>query len=64
MKFIALIHPSNVGPAYGIGQSVQEARENATASGYLKLQDWVAVEISPKAYEAINNHGPDAVHLV
>lgn len=63
MKFIALIHPSNVGPAYGIGQSVEEAQANATSTGFLRLGDWVAVEISQSAYETINSHGVDAVHL-
>ncbi|MES2466377.1 MAG: hypothetical protein V4675_03660 [Verrucomicrobiota bacterium] len=63
MKFIALIHPSNVGPAYGIGRTVEEAQTNATSSGFLRLGDWVAVEISQRAYETISSHGFDAVHL-
>ena len=62
MKFIALIHPTNVGCAYGIGRTVCEAQSNAATSGF-HLGDWVAVEISRKAYEAICLHGPQAVHL-
>ena len=62
MKFIALIHPTNVGRAYGIGQTVCEAQSNAASSGF-QLGDWVAIEISRKAYETIITHGPEAVHL-
>lgn len=62
MKFIALIHPTNVGRAFGIGQTVCEAQSNAASSGF-QLGDWVAVEISRKAYETINIHGPEAVHF-
>ncbi len=63
MHFIALIHPSNVGPAYGIGRTVQEAQTNAAAGGFLRLGDWVAVEISQRAYETIISLGFDSVHL-
>ncbi len=62
MKFIALIHPANVGRAYGIGQTVCEAQSNAASSGF-QLGDWVAIEISKKAYETISIHGPEAVHF-
>lgn len=60
MKFIALIHPDKIGPAYGIGQSLEEARARAFSSGF-KLGDWVAVEITGKAYHAISTMGPSAV---
>lgn len=63
MQFIALIHPSNVGPAYGIGRSVEEAQANAAGTSFLKLGDCVAVEISQRAYETITSLGADAVHL-
>ncbi|MES2466457.1 MAG: hypothetical protein V4675_04075 [Verrucomicrobiota bacterium] len=63
MKFLGLIHPSNVGPAYGIGQSVKEAQATADLTSFARLGVWVAAEISQRAYPTINSHGLDAVHL-
>ncbi len=60
MKFIALIHPDKIGPAYGIGQTLEEASAHAFSSN-LKLGEWVAVEITQKAYQAISTMGPSAV---
>lgn len=60
MQFIALIHPDKIGPAYGIGQSLEEASAHAFSSGY-KPGDWVAIEITEKAYHAISTMGPTAV---
>ena len=60
MIFIALIPPDKIGPACGIGQRLEAASAHAFSSGF-KLGDWVAIEITGKAYHAISTMGPSAV---
>lgn len=59
MTYIAIIAEDKSGPAYGVGTTEAEARNEAREYGF--GDDGIAIEITEDSYNAIKGGNPDAV---
>lgn len=62
MKYIAIIAPDRSGPAYGTGNTEDEARADAAQWGFNR-EDGIAVEITAESFQRIRGGNPDAVEF-
>lgn len=58
--YIAIIAPDKSGPAYGVGETEEAARDHAAQSGFDRT-DGTAIEITEGSYQRIVAGNPDAV---